>query len=427
LFFSFVAKFGEPPLINLLYHHGANPLILNSQDQSALHIASVLNRLVIVKELLSLTQTSLLEIKDRRGQTALSVTTNTDIIDELITSGADISSLDNKHMNVLMIAVSKNRLSIVEHLLFAINDKLPEIFNQVTKKKHRSLFLLAVHTGSIPLCSALLNHRYVRWDTMDKNRLNIFHISTRDNHYELMEFLCNHIRKSVQIFSIKSLSYLSPDSELIQSSPILRSYIDAQNEDGKTPLHLAAEQGHRLCIEVLLKYSADILLPNFLGQLPLHTAIQNGHSQCVEILLEFLKRNMADFQSVLSRRQSPLISACQNGFIDIVRILLSQGIGIDDKSDEKDENPLEIAIKYRQTQVINELLEHSHLDNWLMSIRKTKEHFHQTPLRDMIRNTPDCAKHAFDKFIVKTKEIDQDGNTFERTTYNYKYIDDYFT
>ena len=159
----------------------------------------------------------------------------------------------------------------------------------------------------------------------------------------------------------------------------------------------------------------------------MHTAIQYGHSQCVEILLESLKRNMTDFQSVLSKRQSPLISACQNGFSGIVRILLSQGIGIDDRSNEQDKNPLEIAIQYRQTHVINELLEHSNLDNWLKSIRNTKGHFRQTPLREMIQYTPDCAKHAFDKFIIKTKEIDKDENIFERTTYNYKYIDDYFT
>jgi hypothetical protein len=44
----------------------------------------------------------------------------------------------------------------------------------------------------------------------------------------------------------------------------------------------------------------------------------------------------------------------------------------------------------------------------------------------MIRYIPECAKHAFDKFIIKTNEIDSFGNPFERITYNYKYIDDYF-
>jgi len=413
-------------MINLLYRHGADPFILNSHDQSPLHIASASNRLSIVKELLSLTQSSLLEIKDDHGQTALSITTNSDIIDELITFGADISSLDNNHMNVLMIAVSKNQLSIVEHLLFAINDQLINIFDQVTETNNRSIFLLAVQTGSIRMCSLLLNHSKIRWNTIDKQRMNAFHIAARNNHYELIEFLCNQIRRPEKLISIKTPSYT--DSDLInisQSLHILHLYINAQNEDGKTPLHFAAEQGHTLCVEILLKYGGDVLLPNYIGQLPLHIAILNGHSQCVDLLIKSSMRNLADFQSVLSRRQSPLITACQNGFIDIVRLLLSQKIGINYDNNEE-ENPLEIAIKYRQIPTLHELLEHSDIEYWLMSIRKTQESFHQTPLRDMIRYIPECAKHAFDKLIIKTNEIDDNGNTCERITYNYKYIDDYF-
>jgi ankyrin repeat protein len=413
-------------MINLLYHHGADPLILNSDDQSPLHIASASNRLSIVKELFSLSQSSLLEIKDHHGRTALSVTTNPDIIDELITSGADISNLDKHNMNVLMIAVSKNQIAIVEHLLFAINNQLNKIFDQVTKRNNRSIFLLAVKTGSIPMCALLLTHPYIRWDTIDKQRMNAFHIAAQNNHSELIEFLCNHIRKSEKLISIKSSSYTDSDSiNIPQPSPTLRLYIDAQNEDGKTPLHFAAEQGHTLCVEILLKYGADVLLTNYLGQLALHTAIQNGHSQCVDLLIRYSIKNLANFQSVLSRRQSPLITACQNGFIDIIRLLLSQEIGIDHDNNQE-ENPLEIAIKYRRIETIHELLEHSHRDYWFMSIRNTEESFHQTPLRDMIRYMPECAKHSFDKLIIKTNEIDVNGNTFERITYNYKYIDDYF-
>lgn len=416
-------------MIDLLYQHGANPLLLNSFDQSALHIACLSNRLDVVKKLLSLTRTSLLEIKDRRGQTALSVTMNTDIIDELIKYGADISSCDRKNMNVLMIAISKDQLSLVEHLLTVIDQNLPDIFDQVTKKKHRSMFLLAVHTGSIRMCSTLLNHPQICWDTVDKNRMNIFHIAARNDHYELMEFLCNYIQKSIQLFTLKSFNHSLSTNEwdpenLPRSSPILRVYINAQNEDGKTPLHIAAESGHRLSIESLLKYGADILIPNHLGQSALHAAIQNGHSRCVEILLEVLMRNNADLQVFLARRQSPLTTACQNGFTDIVRLLLLHEIGLNNISSGKEENPLEIAIKYRRIATINELLEQPYLDSWLRPFGNNRE---QTPLRTMIQYLPECAKHVFDKFIVKSQEIDIAGNSFERTVYNFKYIDDYFT
>lgn len=405
---------------------------MNSSDQSPLHIACLSNRLEIVKELLSLTPKSLLEFKDRHGRTALSLTTNTDIIDELIKSGADISSCDRKNMNVLMIAIYNDQISIVEHLLMIINKDLPDIFDQVSKKKQRSVFLLAVHNGSIRMCSTLLSHPCIRWDTVDKNRMNLFHIAARNDHYELIEFLCNHIRRSVQISSPKTVHRFFSMSELEPnlipwSSPILRLYINAQNEDGKTPLHIAAEYGHRLSMESLLKYGADVSLTNHLGQSPLHAAIQNGHSRCVEILLEILMRNSTDFEAVLSRRQSPLISACQNGFTDIVRLLLSHEIGIDDRCNKEDKNPLEIAIKYRRISTITELLEQPYLNSWLMSTRKNSNDHHQTPLRTMIQYLPECAKHTFDKLITKTPEIDIHGNPFERIVYHYKYIDDYFT
>jgi ankyrin repeat protein len=261
--------------------------------------------------------------------------------------------------------------------------------------------------------------------------MNAFHIAARYNHYELIEFLCNHIRKSDRFISLKSRSYsiaTTIDSDTINSqstSSILRSYIDAQDEDGKTPLHLASEQGHTSCIQSLLNYDADVLLANYLGQLPLHAAIQNGHSQCVNLLINISKKYMTEFQSVLSRRQSPLITACQNGFVDIVELLISQNIGIYFDND-KEENPLEIAIKYRQIETIHVLLEHPHTEYWLMSIRNSNKNNHQTPLREMIRYMPDCAQHAFDKLILKTNEIDLFGRIFERTVYKYKYIDDYF-
>ncbi|CAF1027311.1 unnamed protein product [Adineta ricciae] len=421
------AKLCDPEMIDLLFNYGAEPILLNSKLQSSLHIASVANRLEIIQELYKLTGVLLLEIKDRRGQTALSVTTSASVVDQLIFFGADITSLDNNNMNAIMIAVSAGQLTIVNRLLSVLNDQLYPILDQVEKRNDYSIFLIAVQTGSVEMCSLLLTHSYIRWNTVDKQRRNAFHIAARNDHYDVIEFLCDYIQKSDRFMTMKSRSYstattIDSDSvNIIASSPILRSYLDAQDEDGKTPLHLAAEQGHISSIEVLLRYHADVLLANYLGQLPLHVAIQNGHSQCVELLIRTSVKDMNEFRSVLSRRQSPLISACQNGFVDIAQLLLCQNLGVD-FDPEKEETPLEIAIRYRQNDIIHVLLQHPQTESWLMS----KLNSRQTPLREMIRYMPDCAYHTFDRLILKTTEMDLFGKIFERTIYKYKHLDDYF-
>ncbi|CAF0925386.1 unnamed protein product [Adineta ricciae] len=431
--FHIAARFCDPSMLNLLDRYGADPLILNCQHQSALHIACASNRLTTVQELLLLTKESLLEIKDNHGHTALSVTTDLEIVRQLINHGANISSLNDNHMNVLMIAVSKDQLDIVDYLLSNIHDESHEIFHQVTLDNQRSIFLLAVQTGSIRMCSLLLAHPFIRWDTIDKQRMNAFHLAAQFNHYEFIGYFSKQIQNPNKLRALRSrtISMLRTpiDSDLtnpMQPSPVLRTYIDAHNEDGKTPLHLAAEYGHALCVDALLKNGADPLFPSYLGQLPLHSAIQNGFGQCVSLLLDACVRNKANFQSALARRQSPLITACQEGFAPIVRLLLEQEIEIIYDSDKEKKNPLEVAIEYRQIETIHALLDHPSAEQWLMSVRNTKGHSHQTPLRDMIRYMPECAKHAFDKLILKTDEVDANGNTFERITFVYKYIDDYF-
>ena len=434
---NFLAKFCDPSMIHLLCHHGADLSILNLNEQSPLHIACSSNRLEIVEEICNLTRTSLLEIKDNYGRTALSVTTHSDIVNKLIEFGADISSLDHNHMNVLMTAVSTCQISIVNRLLLSINHQLQSIIDQIETKNERSIFLIAVQTGSIDICSLLLTHPYVRWDTVDKQRMNAFHIAAQNNYCDLIKFLCNYIQQLDKLISIQSRNHpLTPttmdsDDVNIQQtiSSILHLYIDAQDEDGKTPLHVASERGHLSSIEILLDYGANSLIVNDLGQLPLHVAIQNGYSQCVDLLIRYSIKDTNEFHSVLSKRQSPMITACQYGYADIVERLIFYDIGIDYGMNvhyDNEENPLEIAIKYRQIETIHVLLEHSHIEHWLLSKRNLHKNDYQTPLRDLIRYMPDCAQHAFDRLISKTNEIDFHGDKFERMVYKYKYIDDYF-
>ena len=63
--------------------------------------------------------------------------------------------------------------------------------------------------------------------------------------------------------------------------------VSALNHAGWTPLHLACQEGHLLCVLTLLKAGASLSLPNnHDGGLPIHPAAQYNRMEIVKILLE---------------------------------------------------------------------------------------------------------------------------------------------
>jgi len=54
--------------------------------------------------------------------------------------------------------------------------------------------------------------------------------------------------------------------------------VDAKEEHGKTPLHCAANKGHRELLLLLLSNGADINAKDLHGRTPLHYAAQQGGS-----------------------------------------------------------------------------------------------------------------------------------------------------
>jgi ankyrin repeat protein len=63
--------------------------------------------------------------------------------------------------------------------------------------------------------------------------------------------------------------------------------VNAANNNGDTPLHEAALNGHKDVANLLLAHKADVNARNHKGDTPLHAATVSGHDEVAELLREY--------------------------------------------------------------------------------------------------------------------------------------------
>jgi ankyrin repeat protein len=94
---------------------------------------------------------------------------------------------------------------------------------------------------------------------------------------------------------------------------------------GASPLILAAENGYTEVVKVLLAKGAKLERATINGYTSITLASQNGHTDVVILLLE----HGADVNETMNNGNTPLIMAAQEGHIDVVKLLLDKGAEVD--------------------------------------------------------------------------------------------------
>ncbi|EHK18518.1 uncharacterized protein TRIVIDRAFT_225823 [Trichoderma virens Gv29-8] len=101
--------------------------------------------------------------------------------------------------------------------------------------------------------------------------------------------------------------------------------IEAPNEAGETPLHVAAQKGHEPIVQMLLDMDANIDAKNKGRRTPLHCAACHGQEAVVQMLLD----RGADIEAVSTHGYTPLHHAALYGYEEIARLLLDRGADIE--------------------------------------------------------------------------------------------------
>jgi ankyrin repeat protein len=149
-------------------------------------------------------------------------------------------------------------------------------------------------------------------------------------------------------------------------------FLDQVDNDGNSPLHLAASKGHLSIVECLLDYGCSLSSKNREGITALELSCRKGYFDISKSLImhysnlkqqsdnDFDSSSKSDDKNAQNNADNPLHIACYEGAYEVVRLLLSKGAKIDALNNEG-KNCLDIAISRGHREVVKVLLED---ENW---------------------------------------------------------------
>jgi ankyrin repeat protein len=127
--------------------------------------------------------------------------------------------------------------------------------------------------------------------------------------------------------------------------------IEAENEKGLTPLHVAAANARREVVEALLARRANVLARTKYAWEPLHFAVTRGDGPTVALLLAYGAR----VNDKTRTDETALHMAARGGFADVAKALLERKADPDAVENTTGSTPLHLAV-VRDSQALVSLL-----------------------------------------------------------------------
>jgi ankyrin repeat protein len=149
-------------------------------------------------------------------------------------------------------------------------------------------------------------------------------------------------------------------TELLRQDPHQVSSPDASN---KTPLHWAVIGDHKTVAEVLMAFYADVNARDDDGETPLFLAAQMGKVDMVEVLLTNIHTD-PDLGNL--RGDTPLHEAVRNDDKDVAELLLAHHLDANPKPNEPhdDQTHLDAPVQPESSETVQEVLEgNAYADN----------------------------------------------------------------
>ena len=120
--------------------------------------------------------------------------------------------------------------------------------------------------------------------------------------------------------------YYAADEEAAELLINAGSKINIQDDEGLTPLHLAAKNGFLDVAEILIRHGANVNAIDNQKQTPLHKAAEDGQDEMCQLLLE----NGAELKVLDVARRTPEMLARRNEHYQVLTVIASFNESKDD-------------------------------------------------------------------------------------------------
>ena len=408
----------------------------------------------------------LINKKDNQGDSVLHIASfhgNFKIVNKLLQAGADINAKNNhdkipvdlaKDNMVRDVLSSLNKAakncdfkSIEELVNFGhnVNDKetifsqapLHKIIETEESKNNNKYDVLKklLDMGSDPLIK-------------DSNGWNSLHYACQYGDYKSVEILINYTKyNTISTINKNDFNNITNDNENINE---ISFFIDTFSNNGRTPLHFAANNNYPNIVNYLLQNDADLNYKDHYGCTPLHLAAKQGNVECINILLayrcdlyaldfrswnilhyasfnghkssiRFICKYDADKEILINQRNSqnklaieiiktPEIKRCfttlwsssKEGNLDNIRqLIINEGENVNEQTSFNQFTPLHFAVLNNHYLAVKLLLELK-ADSYLIN----KEGINSLEYAEVINNSIlDMASFTKDNDLVNLKDV----------------------